>query len=225
MTNSKHEHHRSKAHVDLEKQRVYLGSETYRWEDIDDRYSRARYWSRISKTRCRKNLKEVPFVPEEKRNHERHDWDDALRPLDDHKRKDRHLLRKLKHAVAHEERAAAKRETKGETAKLEDVLAMEEAVDRIQHLGESQSESADDGEPRKKESKPIKGTAPISDRKHGVKLFSNNGKFFFRIAVYKSTKYEDCSSVYLTIAGKRYLYTLDKKNMKALREEVAKGVV
>ena len=221
MKNRKHKRrHHGKAHVDVETQRVRLGSETYRRDSMDNEYGGVRiWWYRVSKTRCRKDFKEVPFVPEEKRDHKRHEWDDVRRPLDDDKRKDRHLIHRLDHALKRALREAEKREKDKMEQLREDVLAMEEAA------YPTPSSSAEDEKPRKKESSAVAGQEPISDRKHGVKLFSNNGKFFFRVAVYKSTKFDDCSSVYLTVAGKRYLYTLDKKNMKALREEVAKGVV
>ena len=217
MTTKRKHHREQSVRVDLVKQRVYLGHAIDHWEDLDDGWRKeTRYWSRVSTKHCKKDLKEVPFVPEEKRDHDRHDWSDALRPLDTRKRDHRHLVRKLLHHVKREERNAQRHETE-RLDELRDAVLATEAINYP--APDSRSASGDSSEPIVTAGKPIK------DNKHGVQLFSNNGKFFFRIAVYKSKKYPGCSSVYLTVAGRRYLYTLDKTNMEALREEAAKGAV
>jgi hypothetical protein len=215
-TKHKHEGEQS-VRVDLEKRNVYLGSQTYRWDDLNDGWRDKRYWSRISKTLCKKDEQKISYVPEEKRNHERHEWGDVLRPLDDNKRKDRHLIRELKRAVERAERKVEKQE-KGKVAKLEDVLAMEEAAEKMRHLAEPESDSAADDEP-----KLLAATGSVKRTKRGVRISSNDHKFYFNVAVFKSTKYPGCASLQLVVAGKWYNYTLDADNMKALREEVARG--
>lgn len=209
-------HHSHAARVDLERQRVRLeDGETYRWESGDF----ASCWYRVSKTRCKKDIQEVPFVPEEKRNHKKHEWDDVLRPLDDHKRKDRHLIRTLEREVERAERRKERQE-KPRTPKLEDVLKMEAAMAQIDQPDESASGDASEQKsasaPRPKQSSTVKRT------KRGVRVFSGD-KYYFDIAIFKSRKYPGCASVRLVVAGKWYNYTLDSANMKALREEVARG--
>jgi hypothetical protein len=212
MTKHKH-HHSHAARVDLERQRVRLDGETYRQDELD-----GSYWYRVSKTRCRKDRQDVPFVPAEKRNHKRHDWDDVLRPLDDNKRKDRHLIRTLERAVERAERQKERQE-KGTIPKVRDVIAMEHAIhgtpEPDSDVGE-ESERKSASYPRPKQSSTVKRT------KRGVRVFSGD-KYYFDIAVFKSRKYPGCASVRLVVAGKWYNYTLDAANMKALREEVARG--
>jgi hypothetical protein len=222
---TKHKHH-DKQHerVDMDKHNVHFDSKTYRWEDYEGSLSTmpARYWSRVSTKHCKKDLEEVPFVPEEKRNRKKHDWEDALRPLDDRKRSDHQLIRKLEHLVEHAELNAEKKEKERQAQLLKAALAVEDA--RHGQPEESASESAsapdDDKKPRQKQSG--READEINRDKHGVRLFSNDGKHFFNIGVYKSRKEPGSSTVCLFVAGRPYVYTLDKSKMEALYKEVTR---
>ena len=221
---TKHKHHRSKKSghhhdkpsVDLGKGAVRFHSETYVWEA--DTYGDPEKWYRISKHSVLRNSEKIPFVAEKHRDErdsdgDEIDWEDVK-----HRVKDRHLLRKLSRAVnraqLREDKAAEGEKAK--IAKLEDVLAMEEAVHSLTAATSSSAEA-----PAAK-SKQTVGEA-VTRTKRGVRISSNDQKYYFNIAVFKSTKYPGCASVQLVVAGKWYNYTLDAANMKALREEVARG--
>jgi hypothetical protein len=66
-------------------------------------------------------------------------------------------------------------------------------------------------------------TAVVKRSKHGVVIPSNDGIHSFGIGVWKSTKYEGRTTICLFVAGRRFLYTVDKEHMAALRNEVARG--
>ena len=220
-------HHSHAARVDLERQRVRLAhGETYRWESGDF----ASCWYRVSKTRCKKDIQEVPFVPEEKRNHKKHEWDDVLRPLDDHKRKDRHLIRTLEREVERAERQKERQE-KLTIPRPEDVIAAEHVAhgtvepdsDAEGEIDRPDESASGDASEQKSASAPHpKQSSTVKRTKRGVRIFSGD-KYYFDIAIFKSRKYPGCASVRLVVAGKWYNYTLDSANMKALREEVARG--
>jgi len=63
----------------------------------------------------------------------------------------------------------------------------------------------------------------IKRTKFGTRIFSNDDKHYFDIGVWKSTKYPGYTSIRLFVAGKRVLFTVSPKYMKALRLEVSRG--
>jgi hypothetical protein len=221
---TKHKHHHSKKSdrhhdkpkVDLGERVVRLDSETYEWEA--DVYGDPEKWYRISKNSVLRNGKKIPFVAAKHRDERDSDGDEIDWQDVRHRVRDHHLVRKLNRAVDRAQRREDKAadSEKAKIAKLEDVLAMEEAVHSLTATSGSAEESAT---PRPKQS----GTGSVTRTKRGVRVSSNDHKFYFNIAVFKSTKYPGCASVQLVVAGKWYNYTLDAANMKALREEVARG--
>jgi hypothetical protein len=199
-----HKHHQHSS-VDLKKQRVRLGSETYVWEDLEGSW--ANYWYRISKTLCRKDLREVPFVPEEKRNSKRHEWDDVLRPLDDHKRKDERLIKKLRHLIV-----AAEEKQEHDRRKLQKAIL---AAEELTNPAPSDSASASDSPKesvgghkltpwQKHEQKgPAKKGQRVERTKYGVRLWNVDGTTYWDVCVNNSTKHPGNSAVRMTLPPPR----------------------
>jgi hypothetical protein len=100
---------------------------------------------------------------------------------------------------------------------MEDALAQIEQPEESASGDDSERKSASSARPKRSADKSVTRT------KRGVQVFSNNNVHYFNVAVFKSRKYPGCASVRLVVAGKWYNYTLDSANMKALREEVARG--
>jgi|HubBroStandDraft_4_1064222.scaffolds.fasta_scaffold117805_2 hypothetical protein len=65
---------------------------------------------------------------------------------------------------------------------------------------------------------------PIERTKWGIRVYSNDNKHYFAVGVWKSKGYQDCSTVRFSIAGRNYMYTLDERNMRALRAEISRGM-
>ncbi|HTV59421.1 MAG TPA: hypothetical protein VMJ93_11175 [Verrucomicrobiae bacterium] len=218
-----HHHRHEKPKIDLESRQVRLDGETYEWDDSN--YLKDTKWFRYSRHSILRNEEKVPFVAEKDRDEREEDGHEIDWEEIKHRFRDRSIIRRLKRLVEHAERKQARRERKAKEEEADRLDKLREVVFAAEdaRLQTPDSESAE--EPEAESPAKEAGQAPKSDNKHGVQLFSNSGKYFFRIAVYKSKKYPGCSSVYLTVAGKRYLYTLDKQNMKAFREETNKGVV
>lgn len=96
----------------------------------------------------------------------------------------------------------------------------EEYLEESDESSESETHGGDDEKqgPGEKSRK-----SEIERTKFGVRLYSNDEKHFFGIGVWKSKNYPGHTTVCLYTAGRRLIYTLDKTNMKAFREEVSRG--
>jgi hypothetical protein len=114
----------------------------------------------------------------------------------------------------------------------EKVEGIEQELEQLREDAERQQvraaggrQESDSGSDDKKKKYPAGDAASkvVKRDKHGVKLYSYGGKYYFTIAVNKSTKFVGHASVRLMVAGGWKTYTLDAANMKAFREEVARG--
>jgi chemotaxis protein histidine kinase CheA len=65
---------------------------------------------------------------------------------------------------------------------------------------------------------------PIERTKWGTRIYSNDGKHYFGVGVWTSRGYRDCTTVRLSVAGRHFMYTLDERNMRALRAEISRGM-
>src|SRR5258706_1902404 len=63
----------------------------------------------------------------------------------------------------------------------------------------------------------------ITRTKYGVRIYSNDGKHFFGIGVWKSRKYPGHTSIRLFVAGRNTLYTINSKYLKALVRELSRS--
>jgi hypothetical protein len=125
-------------------------------------------------------------------------------------------FRKLK-AEQKAERDAEKRRREKVEAKWRGNREESEASEREHERGELRSERAI-------RSSDSEETEEVARTKWGIRVTSNDEIHFFSIGVWKSTKYEGCTTVRITVAGKAYMYTLDKTQMAALRRELSRGV-
>lgn len=220
-----HEHHSSKKHghkhhhhVDLEEQKVVLGSETYVWKGNDRDYFQHTKWYRISKNWVLRDREKVHFVKEKDRDEIDEDDGSEIEWKDfKYRLKDRMLIRRLDRLVEREEHRQERHEQEAEEKeRLRNSIIEQKGARLVEPEAKPE-------EPRQKPSKQSSDGGEIKHTKHGVRLFSNDAKHYFNIAVFKSTKYPGCASVQLSVAGGWYNYTLDSRNMKAFREEVARG--
>jgi hypothetical protein len=197
---SRHKHHhRHKAYVDLKERSVRIGSKTYVCEDEWDR-----------------DLGETVHLWMRPRSH-----NGGRRSLDP--RKDRHLIRRLEHDIADAKERKAGHTEKAPLAKLEDVLAMEDA----RHGTQAESDSTDKGRLtpwQKHEKRPKKGSV-IERDKYGTRLYSNDPTFYIDICVNPSTKYAGTSVRVSCPPGKKAwrTFTFDLETMEAFRREVDRG--
>lgn len=113
-----------------------------------------------------------------------------------------------------------------EVEDVDETLRMELNKICQEHLEES-SESSESEVHRRGGEKQEPGEksreSGIKRTKFGVQIYSNDKKHFFGIGVWKSKKYPGHTTVRLYTAGRPLIYTLDKANMKAFREEVSLG--
>ncbi len=99
------------------------------------------------------------------------------------------------------------------------VIAHKNEIKRKHSDSEQRSTSSDPVESSlEKETKVPKRT------KWGVRIWSNDEKHYFAVGVWKSKKYEGCTTVRLTVAGRTCMYTVDTNQMEALRNEFSRGV-
>jgi hypothetical protein len=222
-TTKQRHHHKQEARVHLNKEYVRLDSEKYEWENWDDSYSDTK-WYRVSKNYVLMDGTRVHFVAEKDRGQYENQYSPDATRWDDvrHRVKDRKLIRKLNKLLdpamekkeRHDQAAAERREKKKEKRLQKAVLAIDNLED---------SSSSDSSSSSAKEKPKQASAGRVTRTKRGVRLSSNDHKYYFNIAVFKSTKYPGCASVQLVVKGQWYNYTLDAANMKALREEVARG--
>ncbi len=78
--------------------------------------------------------------------------------------------------------------------------------------------------PDKESKKPTESSAEVKRTKWGTRVYSNDGKHFFNVGVWKSKGYPGCTTIRLSVAGRNLMYTLDERNMKALRAEISRGM-
>jgi hypothetical protein len=211
----KHHEARSSPPTDFENNRVWLDGECYHWERRDEHpRDQELLWARVSRKHCKKNGEEIPFKDAAyRRRHSKHDWEDLYRWLSGHD--DHRLIRKLEQKIARDEKEQFERARK-------DALALDELRFPTRPASAASASEGHDGDASDEERKPA-AVRQVKRTKHGVRVTSNDQKFYFNIAVFKSTKYRNCASVQLVVAGKWFNYIVDAANMKALREEVARG--
>jgi hypothetical protein len=92
---------------------------------------------------------------------------------------------------------------------------------------ESVSPSNSEPEPPNQHEEPKKtgkNVAEVKRTKWGSRIYSNDGKHYFNVGVWKSKGYPGCTTIRLSVAGKNYMYTLDEKRMRALRAEISRGM-
>ena len=111
-------------------------------------------------------------------------------------------------------------DTTSEPQKRSDKARNEKTAGRSDSSGSEAQENIE----RSKSSTPGEPIAGVPRTKWGTRITSNDKKHYFGIGVWKSTKYGECSTVRLSVAGRTYMYTLDKTQMKALRREISRGV-
>jgi len=69
--------------------------------------------------------------------------------------------------------------------------------------------------------KPRERSDQVKRTKWGTRVYSNNGKHYFNVGVWKSRGYPACTTIRLSVAGRNCMYTLDERNMRALRAEIS----
>lgn len=98
-------------------------------------------------------------------------------------------------------------------------------VERIKDLKSNHSDKVRHSASSEEPTHSIEEKTDVPKRtKWGTRIWSNDKKHYFGVGVWKSTKYEGCTTVRLTVAGKTCMYTLDEIQIKALRNEVSRGV-
>jgi hypothetical protein len=100
------------------------------------------------------------------------------------------------------------------------VLAAEEARNPSPP---AERQIASEDKPEKKAPVVSSTDDEIKRDKHGIKLWSHGGNYSLSVCVNNSMKYPGEHSVSLFVAGKRWTYTLGKKEMRALMREVARA--
>jgi hypothetical protein len=207
---TKHKYHDGEKHakprVNLEKQRVYFDSEVYEWDEDDLGENE---WHRISSSWVRRDGKKVRFIEEKDRpaidvddEYGREiDWKDVK-----YRVKDRSLVRYLDHQVERAKRKKKRRKREAASRKKEEL--------REEVLRREKSEL--------EHPKQDPANSEIKRDKHGVRLYSNDGRHFFTIGVYRSRKEPGSSTVCLFVAGRPYIYTLGNRKMDALFKEVTR---
>jgi hypothetical protein len=78
--------------------------------------------------------------------------------------------------------------------------------------------------PRNKEILGNEITDFVARTKWGTRVYSNDGKHYFNVGVWKSRGYPGCTTIRLSVAGKNYMYTLDETYMRAVRAELSRGM-
>jgi len=211
----KHQGH-CEPRVDLEQKRIYFGSEIYKWKSDDDGWWENE-WYRYSRHWVLRDGEKIPFVKEKNRSEidpeDGRDilWKNIRRPI-----KHPGLIGVLNDLVEHEEKRQRRREEIAERRK-EELLrnpVIEEESTRYEE-SESLRENA-----RQEFSSDCEDV--IKRDKHGIRLYSNDGKHFFNIGVYKSRRESGSSTVCLFVAGRPYVYTLGKSKMEALFGEITR---
>src|SRR4029077_9074395 len=139
--------------------------------------------------------------------------------LNEDKRKDRHLIRKLERAVEHAEDRKERNKQTARPPKLEDVLAMEDAA-----FGKApdESDSSDKKAPHRQK-RSAAGPEIILRDKYGVKLYSVGGQYHLDVCVNGAKNYPGCYSFRIFAAGQKLWYTFGKNEMRALAKEIARA--
>jgi hypothetical protein len=109
-----------------------------------------------------------------------------------------------------------------------------EAVEKIQRFprlrsvkkqmaSSSSSQSEEDvRDPGLKKQRKV--VSEVTRTKWGTRIYSNDGKHFFNVGVWKSKGYPGYTTIRLSVAGKNLIYTLDNKYLEALRSEISRGM-
>ena len=205
----------------MEKDEVVRGSKHYVREFVPSNHGDTTDWYQSSSHVILRNGKQVPYVPLDKRD-PKHDWEFIHLRKGGKKRippgqvggliTDEKLIRKLKSQFDREEEQRLE-------AKREFALAMEEARNPS-----PPTEIETPASTQKKAPVPSSTDGEIKRDKHGVKLFSYGGKYYFTMCVNKSMKYPDHTSLRFSMAGKNLLFTLGKSEVKALVREAHRGL-
>ena len=199
---------------------VVRGSKHYVREFMPHGHGGDVYWYRISKKYIRRDGKKVPYVPLEKRDLEKHEWgfihlsDDGKKRLSGFGKQitEKKLIRKLEGQFDLDERE-----------RLDELSNTVRAIEEARNPSPP-TEIETPEKPQKKAPVLSSTDGEIKRDKHGVKLFSYGGKYYFTMCVNKSMKYPDHTSLRFSMAGKNLLFTLGKSEVKALVREAHRGL-
>lgn len=221
----------SKVRLDLEECKMQVGDRTYIYKDneysyldSDEEFTQRRWYKEDKRFAVSADSEDPEHkIPvEETYDIASEDWVFLRVRI-----KDRAKVKKLNRTLEKTmERLEAKREAEKRGRDREEEEEEEEESEESSRGEESDSDEQSDREHHKSKQKSgskRKSRGSPERTKWGMRIYSNDETHFFGIGVWKSTKYEGCATVRLSVAGRNYTYTLDRTQMKALRRELSRA--